>query len=66
MSAITTATGRYTLIALPGQYKIKFSTGCGSSGFATQWWNGASSAKTAQLMTVAYGTTTGVDATLHH
>ncbi|HET7018632.1 MAG TPA: carboxypeptidase regulatory-like domain-containing protein [Streptosporangiaceae bacterium] len=66
VSAITTATGRYTLIALPGQYKIEFSTGCGDSGFATQWWKGASSAKTAQLVTVAYGTTTGVDATLHH
>jgi protocatechuate 3,4-dioxygenase beta subunit len=66
VSAITTAAGRYTLIALPGQYKIKFSAGCGDSGFATQWWNGASSAKIAQLVTVAYGTTKGVDATLHH
>jgi Carboxypeptidase regulatory-like domain len=64
-TAITTATGRYTLVALPGQYKIKFSTGCGDSGFATQWWNAASSAKSAQLITVAYGTTTAINATLH-
>lgn len=63
-TAITTATGRYTLIALPGQYKIKFSPGCGSSGFATQWWDDATSAKTAHPLTIVYGTTTGIDATL--
>jgi protocatechuate 3,4-dioxygenase beta subunit len=65
VTAITTATGRYTLVALPGQYKIKFTAACGASGFATQWWNDAPSAKTAQPLTVAYGTTTGVNATLH-
>jgi hypothetical protein len=65
-TAVTTTTGRYTLIALPGQYKIKFSPGCGASSFATQWWNDASSAKTARPLTIAYGTTTGINATLHH
>jgi hypothetical protein len=65
VTAITTATGRYTLIGLPGQYKIEFSTGCGSADFATQWWNKASTAKTASLVTIAYGTTTGINATLH-
>ena len=66
VTAITTATGRYTLIALPGQYKIEFTTGCGAPSFATQWWPSAPSANTAQPITVAYGTTTSVNATLHH
>src|SRR6185437_53667 len=43
--AITTSTGRYSLLGLPpGSYKIEFSVGCGDKGFATQWWRGASSA----------------------
>ena len=66
VSAITTATGRYTLSRCPAITRSEFINGRGASGFATQWWKGASSAKTAQLVTVAYGTTTGVDATLHH
>jgi protocatechuate 3,4-dioxygenase beta subunit len=65
VTAITTATGRYTLIGLPGQYKIRFSSDCGATGFATQWWNNASTAKAASLVTIAYGTTTGINATLH-
>jgi hypothetical protein len=36
VSAITTATGSYTLIALPGQYKIRFSTGCGAPNSPTR------------------------------
>jgi hypothetical protein len=66
VTAITTATGRYTLIALPGQYKIKFTPGCGAPSFATQWWPAAPSANTAKSITVAYGATTSVNATLHH
>jgi hypothetical protein len=66
VTAITTATGRYTLIALPGQYKIKFTPGCGAPSFATQWWPAAPSAHTARSITVAYGATTSVNATLHH
>ncbi|HEY3905254.1 MAG TPA: carboxypeptidase-like regulatory domain-containing protein, partial [Streptosporangiaceae bacterium] len=66
VTAITAATGRYTLIALPGQYKIKFTTGCGAPNSQTQWWNASPTAKTAQLITVAYGTTTAINATLHH
>ena len=40
--AITTKTGGYSLSGVqPGTYKVKFSVGCGDSGFATQWWHGA-------------------------
>ncbi len=63
--AISRVTGRYTLLDLaPGQYKIEFSVGCGDSGFATQWWNNASSAKSASVVTVGFKTVTGIDATL--
>jgi hypothetical protein len=49
----------------PGQYKIEFSTGCGDTGFRTQWWGQASSASSAKVITVGYATIGGVDATLH-
>jgi hypothetical protein len=63
--AISRVTGRYTLLDLaPGQYKIEFSVGCGDSGFATQWWNNATSAKSASVVTVGFETVTGIDATL--
>lgn len=63
--AVTNSTGGYTLTAvMPGRYKIEFSTGCGASGFATQWWNNAGSATSAKVITVGFATITGVDATL--
>jgi hypothetical protein len=66
--AVTTKTGGYSLVGLqPGTYKVKFSVGCGDSGFATQWWHGASSASAATAITVGGGATvTGIDATLKH
>jgi hypothetical protein len=40
--------GGYRLVGLvPGQYKVKFSAGCGSTGYLTQWWQAASSAANA-------------------
>ncbi len=63
--AITGRTGRYTLTALaPGRYRVKFSGGCGATGFATQWWDNAGSAKAAKVITVGFATISGVDATL--
>jgi len=63
--AVTSRTGGYTLTALmPGRYKIEFSSGCGASGFATQWWDNAGSAKSAKVITVKFATITGIDATL--
>jgi hypothetical protein len=65
-TAITTSTGDYTLLDVqPGRYKVKFSTGCGDSGFKTQWWQNATSRATATAITIGPATTvTGIDATL--
>ncbi len=63
--AITMRSGRYRLLDLPpGQYKIKFSTGCGDTGFATQWWDDAPSSSSGTVITVGSGTIAGVDAAL--
>jgi hypothetical protein len=56
--AITGAGGSYQLGFLaPGSYIVKFSTGCGDAGYATQWWNGtatgATGAASAAPVTVA-------------
>ena len=60
--------GSYSLVDLPpGKYTVEFSTGCGDSGFITQWWNDAASASSASVVTVsATATVTGIDATLQH
>lgn len=63
--AISTSAGHYTLTDLaPGRYKVKFSVGCGDSGFATQWWDNANSAASATVVTVAFTPIAGVNATL--
>jgi len=60
--------GSYSLIdLLPGKYTVEFSTGCGDSGFTTQWWNDAASQSSASAVSVsAAATVTGIDATLQH
>ena len=56
--AVTGTSGGYTLAdLLPGQYKVKFSAGCGAVGYATQWWDDVSSEATATVVTVAAGET---------
>jgi hypothetical protein len=63
--AITRSAGRYQLPDLtPGQYKIEFSAGCGDTGFAAQWWNDATSAKSAEVVTVGPASSTTINATL--
>lgn len=64
--AVTAADGSYALVDLPpGHYKVEFSTGCGDSGYQTQWWHHASSAEKATVITVsAAATVTGINATL--
>ncbi len=64
---VTVAHGTYALVGLlPGKYTVKFSVGCGDTGFRTQWWRHASSASDATVITVsANGTVTGIDAHLH-
>ena len=63
---VTASDGSYSLIdLLPGQYRVKFSIGCGDSGFTTLWWKQATSEQSASIVTVtANGVVTGIDASL--
>lgn len=55
--AITSPTGSYVLLGLaPGRYKIEFSSGCGRTRFATQWWPG--------VVTVKFAPIGGINASL--
>jgi hypothetical protein len=60
--------GGYSVIDLtPGRYRVEFSSGCGASGYATQWWKNASSQGRATIITVPANTVrTGIDAVLRH
>jgi hypothetical protein len=59
--------GAYTITGLPpGRYRVQFSSGCGASGYISQWWRDAGSERTASVLTVAAGAiVSGIDATLH-
>jgi hypothetical protein len=59
--------GSYALARLPpGRYLVRFTSGCGASRYAAQWWQNASSRATAKAVTVAPGSVTnGIDATMH-
>ncbi len=63
----TAANGTYSIVDLqPGQYKVQFSSGCGATGYKTQWWNNKPTRTTATVITVTGATTTtGISATLH-
>lgn len=60
--------GGYSIIDLtPGRYRVEFSSGCGASGYATQWWKNASSKSRATIITVPANTVkTGINAVLKH
>jgi hypothetical protein len=64
--AVTLAAGTYTIGGVaPGRYRVEFASGCGATGYATQWWHDANLVATATMITVAVGTTTtGISATL--
>ena len=64
--AVSGANGSYSIIDLPpGKYRVRFSSGCGATGYQTQWWKDAASAKSATPVTVTSGTaTTGIEAAL--
>jgi hypothetical protein len=61
-----TRNGRYEADGLaPGRYKVQFSSGCGLTGYATQWFSGQAAESTARQVTVAPGAiTTGISAAL--
>lgn len=50
--AVTGTTGYALADLVPGNYKVKFSAGCGAAGYATQWWKQKTSQKTATVITV--------------
>jgi Carboxypeptidase regulatory-like domain len=57
--AVTGSGGNYSIIDLPaGSYRVRFSSGCGATGYKTQWWKDASSAKAATVVTVTSGAVT--------
>ena len=58
--------GGYALAdLLPGRYKVEFSSGCGATGYASQWWKDASSQAVAKIITVVAGEdASGISATL--
>ncbi len=64
--AVTGVTGAYALDDLaPGSYTLQFSSGCGATGFATQFYDGVSSIQAASPVAVTAGVTaTGIDATM--
>jgi hypothetical protein len=63
---VTSGGGSYSLVdLLPGQYRVEFSIGCGDSGFASQWWQQATSEQSATTINVSpSGSVTGIDANL--
>jgi len=64
--AVTASDGSYELLQLePGPYIVKFSSGCGASGFATQWWKDAGSVVKAKTVTIDPGASVNsIDASL--
>ncbi|MGH3406913.1 MAG: carboxypeptidase-like regulatory domain-containing protein, partial [Streptosporangiaceae bacterium] len=64
VSVTASTAGRYSLIGLrPGRYKVDFSSGCGTVGYAAQWWHHAASAAKATVITVRPNTISkGIDA----
>ena len=63
--AVSKASG-YALIQLPpGRYKVRFSAGCGATGYAAQWWKNATSQKAGKVITILPGKThAAISATL--
>ena len=56
--AVTGTSGGYTLAdLLPGEYKVRFSAGCGAVGYVTQWWDDVSTEAKATVVTVVAGET---------
>jgi hypothetical protein len=61
-----TAAGRYRAIDLvPGRYKVKFESGCGTAGYASRWYKNARTKRQATVIGVGAATVvTGISITL--
>jgi len=64
--AVTATDGTYALGNLvPGKYTLEFGSGCGATGYVTQFYNGVNSAQAASPVAVTTAmTTTNIDATM--
>jgi Carboxypeptidase regulatory-like domain len=64
--SVTSSAGSYSIAGLPaGRYRVQFSSGCGATGYRTQWWRDKPTARAATFVTVTAGTaTTGITAAL--
>lgn len=65
--SVSRSTGRYALLGLaPGSYEVKFSSGCGATGYKPQWWQNRNTPAGVTLVPVTAGTTTpDISASLH-
>ncbi len=63
---VTGAGGSYSIANLtPGKYKVEFTSGCGATGYRSQWWKDVASIGPATTVIVSSGaTTTGVSAAM--
>jgi hypothetical protein len=64
--AVSGSSGAYSIVGLqPGTYTVEFTSGCGASGYKSQWYDGKGSAASATPVPVsAAATTSGISATL--
>jgi hypothetical protein len=64
--AVTASNGTYKIRGMvPGSYAVQFSSGCGATGYATQWWKDVPSRAGATVITIApRADTGGIDAIL--
>lgn len=65
--SVSRSAGGYAVLGLaPGSYEVKFSSGCGATGYKPQWWKDRNSPAGVTLVQVTAGTTTsGISASLH-
>jgi hypothetical protein len=65
-AGVTVAAGSYRIGDLqPGPYKVRFTAGCGATGYATRWYKDARTSKSATVVKVSAATvTTGINTTL--
>jgi hypothetical protein len=63
--AVSQASGYRLTGLVPGRYLVEFQSGCGTSGYRTQWWQDAGTRAAATVVRVAPGATSaGIDASL--